>query len=214
MFGNTVKISNGNLSLILRPPKDEDIPRLVKGMSDWEVKKYLGAKGAIIESTEREWVEKAAKDMDKMVWFIEPEGEEFAIGNTALTHITNLSGSCISGCMIWDKNWWGKGVASLAHIARTWFAGRQLGRSTITSEVYSPNHGSYKAIEKVGYIQTGVQLRVRFVDGKYIDKKIFTWLNPTFVPIMYPEGLPEEYKSAVQKAEEALQKGDEWIEFV
>lgn len=214
MFGNTVKISNGNLSLILRPPNDEDIPGLVKGLSDWQVKKYLGAKGGILESTEREWIKEASKKGDSMIWFIQPENHDKAIGNTALSQIKDISGSCVSGCMIWDKSWWGQGVASLAHIARTWFAGRQLGRSTITSEVYSPNHGSYKAIEKVGYIQTGVQLRVRFVDGKYIDKKIFTWLNPTFIPIMYPEGLPEEYKSAVQRAEEALEKGDEWIEFV
>jgi RimJ/RimL family protein N-acetyltransferase len=183
-------------------------------MSDWEVKKYVGRKGGIIEESEREWIKKAAEREDSMTWFIQPEGDEKAIGNTALTHINNINGSCTSGCMIWDKKWWGKGVASLAHIVRTWFAGRQLCRSTITSEVYSLNHGSYKALEKVGYIQTGLQLRVRFVDGKYIDKKIFTWLNPTFVPVMYPEGLPEQYIEAVKKAEEALRKGDELIEFV
>jgi hypothetical protein len=31
---------------------------------------------------------------------------------------------------------------------------------------------------------------------------------------MYPEGLPEQYIEAVKKAEEALRKGDELIEFV
>jgi RimJ/RimL family protein N-acetyltransferase len=212
MFGAKVKILNNNISLTLGgPPTEEDIPEITKGMSDWEILKYLGRNVGTTIKEEREWMERTSKS-DSVIWFIRKEGR--LIGSTGLHHLDNWNGSCTSGCVIWDKSQWGLGVASLAHIVRTWFAAKQFNRLTIGSSVYTPNVASYKALEKVGYIRVGKELRVRFVDGEYIDKYIYTWLNPIFISVLYPQGIPSEYKSALKKAEETLQKGDELIKFV
>lgn len=209
MFAAKVGISNDKVSLILGgPPQKKDISIITDGLSDWEVIKYLGRTVGTSKKEEKEWFEKAAED-DSVIWLIRKEGK--LIGSTGLHHLDNWNGSCTSGCVIWDKSQWGLGVVSLAHIVRTWFAAKQFKRLTIGSSVYTPNVASYRALERVGYIRTGKELRVRFVDGEYIDRYIYTWLNPIFISTLYPEGIPSEYKDALGKAQKTLELGDQLI---
>jgi RimJ/RimL family protein N-acetyltransferase len=212
MFGPKVKISNNNISMTLGgSPTKEDIPEITNGMSDWQVLKYLGRSFGTTKKEEREWMEKTSKS-DSVIWLIRKGGK--LIGSTGLHHLDSWDGSCTSGCVIWDKSQWGNGIASLAHVVRTWFAAKQYNRHTIGSSVYVPNVASYKALEKVGYIRVGKELRVRFIDGAYVDKYIYTWLNPIYINTLYPNGVPTEYEDAVAKAKETLDKGDKLIQYV
>ena len=229
MFGNTLKVENSNLCLILRQPRENDIPYIVRGMNDWEVMRYLGRFGAMTPEIEREWIDRTARDNNSMVWTIQVhrnslfrkfkrafhrEVHQPAIGNTGIHGLGDGNNCCSTGCVIWDKNEWGNGVASLAHIARTWFAARQLGMYTIHSGVYSPNIGSWKALERVGYTRTGTVPRCRFVDGRFVDKYTYTWINPEAVNILFPEGLPPKYAEGVEKAKITLEKGDRYVKYV
>jgi RimJ/RimL family protein N-acetyltransferase len=223
MFGNTIKVEGNGLCLILRQPRENDIPKMIKGLSDWEVGKYLGAiRGGVTQEQKEEWLQKVQKDDNGLTWFIQPEQSEIAIGNTSIHGFRDLNNSCSTGCAIWDKKEWGNGIASLAHIARTWFAARQLGVYTINSSVYAPNVGSWKALERVGYIKTGIRPRCRFVDGKYTDMYLYTWTHPDRVSTLYPEGLPKEYtekekknfKDGIEKARITLEKGDKYVKYV
>jgi len=224
MFGNTLKVENNDLCLILRQPQQGDVPHIVEGMNDWEVMKYLGRFGAVTEDLEREWIQKTAKDDNSMIWTIQVERKqilrefqkknEIAIGNTGIHGFRNLNNSCSSGCMIWDKKEWGNGIASLSHIARTWFAARQLGVYTIHSEVYGPNIGSWKALERAGYTRTGEMPRCKFVDGKFVDKYTYTWIHPEAIDILFPEGIPNRYKDGIEKARVTLEKGNKYVKYV
>jgi [ribosomal protein S5]-alanine N-acetyltransferase len=210
MFGNTIEIKN----LILRQPKEGDIPGMVEGMNDWQVMKYLGRFGAMTEEMEKSWIEKTARDDNSLVWTIQIKGEDTAIGNTGIHGFRNLNNSGSTGCVIWDKKQWGKGVASLGHIARTWFAAKQLGLYTIHSEVFSPNTGSWKALERVGYTRTGVIPRCKFVDGHFVDKYTYTWINPEAVNILFPEGVPKKYKKGIKRAKKTLKKAQKYVKYV
>lgn len=211
MFGNILTICNGKLSLKLRPPKEIDIPSIAEKISDWEVKKYLGRVGGVIEKNERDWIEKVSNAQDSMIWFIEKEGCDRAIGSTGVHNIDGFNGTCTSGIVIWDKQSWGNGIASLAHIARTWFVAKQMGIKTIQSEVFALNEASYKALLKVGYFIVGTNPRIKYIDGRYIDKYNLGWLNPIFIDILYPDKVPEEYIKPLEIAREALKNGDRWI---
>lgn len=136
---------------------------------------------------------------------IVPEGSPVPVGVTSL-HKIDVFGSCSSGIVIWDQNWWGKGVASLAHLGRTLFAADYLNRLTITSSIRTVNTASFKAAVKNGYIITGVQPRSAFRQGRYLDTYNLTWLNPERIDILYPEGLPAEYREGVERARAALNK--------
>ena len=211
MFGNILTISNGKLSLKLRPAHERDIPAIAERISDWEVKKYLGRVGGVIEKNERDWVEKVSNTQDSMIWFIEGEDSDIAIGSTGVHNIDGFNGTCTSGIVIWNKESWGNGIASLAHIARTWFVGKQMGIKTIQSEVFALNEASYKALLKVGYFVVGVNPRIKYVDGRYIDKYNLGWLNPIFIDILYPDKIPDKYIKPLEIAKETLEKGDKWI---
>lgn len=214
MFGNTLKVSDGIQTLILRAPIKTDIPYMANGMADWEVKKYLGGLGAPTEEGEIRSIEETEIDRDGIVWVIQPENLDHAIGSTSLHGITDRSNGSYSGFVIWEKEWWRRGIASLSHIARAWFAARQLNRFAIHSSVFSPNTGSYKALEKVGYIRTGISPRNKVIDGVYIDTYHYTWLNPERIQILYPEGVPQEYEIQIEKARECLRKGDEYVKYI
>lgn len=214
MFGNTLKVENDNLCLILRQPREGDIPNMVEGMNDWEVMKYLGRFGSVTTNMEKEWIEKTSKDDNSIIWSIQLEGKETSIGNTGIHGFRNLNNSCSTGCLIWDKKEWGNGVASLAHIARTWFAVMQLGIYTIHSEVYSPNTGSWKALERVGYTRTGVVPRCKFVDGQFVDKFTYTLINPEAVHILFPEEPPAKYLEGIERAKVTLEKAKKYVKYV
>lgn len=213
MFGPRIEIEEGGLSLVLKPGTITDVPQMAKGFSDMLVIKYLTTTHGVTEDTEKEWMDKVARDSTKLLWFIYLKDTDFAIGSTGLHNINNHNNSCVSGFCLWDKSYWGKGIASLAHVARTWFAGTQLNRFTITSEVLEPNAGSYKALEKVGYIRTGFQPGEKFVDGHFVGKYAYTWMNPIYTNVLFPTKVPDEYLEGLKKAQNAIERGYNCIKF-
>jgi RimJ/RimL family protein N-acetyltransferase len=83
-----------------------------------------------------------------------------------------------SGIIIVDSDYWGKGIASAAHKARTWYAFRQLGLVRIKSAVRNGNEGSLKALERSGYGHVYTERNTSFVDGAYRHQYNLECLNP------------------------------------
>jgi len=203
---------NGELNLWLQPPEESDLPEVAKGFQSLKVNRYTATLFAKIMSDEKEWLEGGRKDKESLIWFLRPEGSEKVIGVTSL-HKISLGGSCTSGIVIFDPAWWGKGIASRAHLGRTLFAADYLNRFTIKSQVRTVNDGSRKALEKVGYVITGVDPCSDFREGKFLHNYILTWFHPERISLLYPEGLPQEYAEGVKKAKEALQLAREVVTF-
>lgn len=61
-----------------------------------------------------------------------------------------------SGFSLFDRDHWGKRIASTAHLGRTLFAFRELDLLAIVSAAAAPNTGSRRALQGVGYVQTGI----------------------------------------------------------
>ena len=96
------------------------------------------------------------EDDKRFLWGIYLEDSPL-IGLTEISiHQPNHMGG--SGFVLFDKTFWRKGIAGTTHVARTAFAANQLGLKTITTGVLSPNIGSQRALEGVGYFLTGVTL--------------------------------------------------------
>lgn len=212
MFGMQMQVSYGELAISLRPFAKEDLPIIVKRFSSMKVHMYtMGLFAQTLES-EEEWYQKRSQDPSSCIWAIVPQGQTEPIGTTGL-HNIDLWGSATSGIAIWDTNWWGKGVATRSHLARTLFAADYLQRYTIKSAARVNNQGSVKALLKVGYNKTGVEPRTFCRAGKYLDTQLFCWLHPERIGVLYPQGLPKRYKKGVQRAKEALAKAREVVYF-
>jgi len=211
MYGPKLRIEYDEFGITLVPPKVEWAGYYAEMMSSLKVNMWTNGLYGLTEADEREWLEKSAKDPKGVSWAIMPDGCKLPVGNTGLHDISLVNGSCTSGIVIFDPEWWGKGVASGAHIIRTGFGADNLGRSTINSTVREVNEASRKALERVGYAVTGKVLRNCFRDGEYYDTLTLTWLHPERINLLYPQGLPPEYTGAVERASQVLKKARDLV---
>lgn len=208
MFGNPLYVKTNGMGITLRPYKDPDksdeMARVAEYLSSLIVTKFAGRHAAVTERQEADWWKRASETKDSVVWAIVPEGFSHPIGTTGLHEIDPISGSCVSGIIL-DKSVWGRGIATLAHLARTWFAVEVLNRLTIQSTVRAENIASLRALKRVGYIPTGSMLRNAYILGHYVDTVTLTWLNPRAIDTLYPEELPRKYNQYVERARAALE---------
>ncbi len=205
MYGVTMKVSHNGLVVVLRALRKEDVPILVEHFSSMKVHMYTKGIFAQTLENELEWYEKNRKDPDGVTWAIQPEENEFPIGVTALHGINSRENSSSSGIIIWDPSWWGKGVASAAHLARTLFAADYLNRGTIRSSVRVANEASRRALERVGYTIWGTEPACILRANEWLDTYRLIWFHPERTDIFYPDGIPQMYQAGVERARAALE---------
>jgi RimJ/RimL family protein N-acetyltransferase len=204
MFGINMQVKHKEIVVNLRPLTKADLPILVDHFSSMKI--HLNTHGLFAQTleSEEEWYNKVRDNEDSCVWAIQPANSDSPIGVTSLNNITSRSNSCTSGIIIWDTNWWGKGVATASHLARTMFAADYLNRFTIRSEVKVQNEASRKALERVGYTVWGTEPLSVFKGGVWQDTNHLIWLNPEKISVLYPDKLPEMFVTGVEKAKIAL----------
>jgi RimJ/RimL family protein N-acetyltransferase len=81
--------------------------------------------------------------------------------------------------MIFRKEYWGKGIASSIHKARTWFAFQHLGLHRVKSAVIQGNVGSLKALSRSGYSLVYVERNEQFINGQLRHLDCLECLNPS-----------------------------------
>ncbi len=154
-FGPMMKLTTDRgLSVELAPFARDNLAVFVEGFARGTVTQYLSAHRAQTIETEQVWYDEMIKDKTKLVWGIwAADGDKRQlIGNTALTEITKEHVHyATSGIVIADKKYWGQGIASACHRARTWYAFENLGLHRIKSAVIHGNAASWRALEKCGY---------------------------------------------------------------
>jgi RimJ/RimL family protein N-acetyltransferase len=214
MFGNPMHVKIGEIGVTLRPHKESEMERLAELFSSMEIQRYLIATGAFTPKQELGWFQSTAESKDSVVWAIVPDGAKQAVGTTSLQQIHPLWGTCTSGIVIADRNYWRKGIAFNAHLCRTLFAANILNRMTIQSSARVKNIGSVKALQKVGYRISGMYDRNVFRDGEYLDTYILSWINPTKTALLYPDGVPQGLEKSLAQAKAALELAEKNVEFL
>ena len=140
----TVTTKQG-LELELAPFARDELRPFVEGFARGTVTQYFAEHRAQTLETEQAWYDKTIADKESIVWGIWAKDGETRrlIGGTSLVSITRKHvHTAISGIIIVDKNYWGKGVASASHHARTWYAFENLGLHCIKSAVVQGNVAS------------------------------------------------------------------------
>lgn len=219
MFGNAMRIELDGLGVTLRPIEKSETSQLATLLSNHIVTRYTNMISAPTVEGELKWFEKTAESHDTVIWGIVPDPLDTKTpvnqlkGITGLHNLSPISGSCTSGIIVGDPEYWGKGVAYRAHILRTYAAWTMFNRNTIQSHVRTPNKASLKALLKVGYFVSGKAYRDSFVDGKYLDTYSLTCFNPLRVSALYPEGFPnDETPELLEEMKQSLERGKRTIE--
>lgn len=192
-FGPIMRLKVGELSIELAPFTKESATDFVSleaggGMQQHSVFRYLGQSGALVAEDEQEWYEKVRTDKNSLVWgiwLVEGGGDTLKrtlIGNSSLSEIesghSQLIRQATSGSLIFRKEYWGKGIASAAHKARTWYAFQHLGLHRIKSAVIQANGGSRTALERSGYTFVYTERNEQYSDGHFQHLDCLECLNP------------------------------------
>lgn len=153
------------------------------GMQSYPVVRFLGRQTAPVLEDELEWYDSVRANKDSMIWgiWIVENKQRKLIGTSGLNAIehgrTGIK-QATSGVLIFDKEYWGKGIASYIHKARTWFAFRELGITRIKSAVIQGNIASLKALEKSGYTHVYVERNTCYTAGELRHQDNLECINP------------------------------------
>lgn len=182
-FGPIMRFSaKDNLQVELAPIAKEDLAAFVSpGMQQAGVFRYLGRQTAPVLEDEHEWFEKVRTQNDSIVWgiWITEGRKKKLIGSSGLHSIERQHiFQATSGSLIFDPSYWGKGIASSAHKARTWYGFWYMGLVRIKSAVIHGNVGSRTALERSGYFFHSLERNVEFVDGRLHHMDNLECLNP------------------------------------
>lgn len=193
-FGPIMRFKVGELDIELAPIPREAASEFINlghggGLQRHTIFRYLGRDAAPVFEDESEWLEKVRTAEDSLVWGIwniETEDgvtKRTLIGNSALSRIdkdghSRLIRQAMSGSMIFRPEFWGKGVASAAHKARTWYAFKHMGLHRINSAVIQANGGSRRALERSGYTFVYTERNEQYGDGKFHHLDYLECVNP------------------------------------
>jgi len=182
-FGPIMRLKVGELEIELAPLGREDMERFISpGMNQASVSNYLSRRTGNTLEDEYEWFEKTRKESDSIIWgiFDITDGKRIVIGTTGITGLTNEPlKQATSGVLIFDRDYWGKGIATHIHKARTWYLFRQVGLVRIKSAVIHGNVASLKALETSGYSVVYTERNTTFGDGKLRHQDNLECLNPS-----------------------------------
>ncbi|HMI09259.1 MAG TPA: GNAT family N-acetyltransferase [Candidatus Saccharimonadales bacterium] len=181
-FGPIMQLQVGDLKVELAPLTKDNMPEFINpGMQQASVTRYLSRRSAPVLEDEQEWFERIREEKESLTWgiYVVESDERILIGDTTLFDITkNHIHQATSGSMIFRHEYWGKGIASSIHKARTWYAFQHLGLHRIMSAVYQGNVASLKALQKSGYDLVYIERNTSFIDGTLRHQDNLECLNP------------------------------------
>ncbi len=181
-FGPIMQFTVDGLQIELAPISKETLKDFVDpGMQQFSVMRYMGMESTYTLEDEEEWYDRIRKDTSRLLWgiWVIENGTRTIIGTTALNEITHKHiRQSTTGSMIFRTEYWGRGIASAAHKARTWYAFHHLGLHRLKSAVLIDNHGSRKALSRSGYTYVYTERNESFVEGKLMHLDCFECLNP------------------------------------
>ena len=207
-----IKVSS-NLNIKLAPFSKEDVRAFIEdgGMQKRSVTRYINLNFAPSLETEQEWYDKTVKDPTSLVWGIWDNSSDKPklIGNTALTKLEEFPvRRMTSGSVIFNTNYWGRGIATAIHKARTWYGFKEMNLAQIKSAVATGNIASKKALEKSGYFYHSTDRNEHFTNGSLRHLENLECLNPSKIAWDNWWGDDEPTSSALAAkviTEEALQ---------
>lgn len=211
-FGSIMRVAVGELTIELAPLNRDVMGEFIRpGMQSGVITKYLETKAKVLED-EYEWYEKVRTDDTSRtwgIWVVHGDDREL-IGTSSLHSLDkDFFYQAGSGSLIFKHGYWGKGIATAIHRARTWYAFNVMGIDRIWSEVILGNVASRRALEHSGYYVIGVKRNAQFVDGKLRHMDRLECVNPT--PAVWKRWWGDDRPSkAARDARMRAQQAMEW----
>jgi RimJ/RimL family protein N-acetyltransferase len=160
----------------------------LRWMNDPEVTKYLMRVYPMTAREEDEWMDSQGKDSKNVALAIHTLDEDKFIGTIGLHAIDLINRNAVTGTVIGDKDYQGKGYGTDAKMLLLDFAFNELDLDVIMSKVLAFNDRSLAYGKKCGYEECGRIPGWIRRQGKRHDEVILTVTQERWRPLW------EEYK--------------------
>lgn len=177
--------------VILRPVQEEDLSQFQVWVNDPEVSQYLGQFLPASMEDERAWLSRISKStgQDVTVALVDRKNNTL-IGSMGLHKIDHRNGTAVTGALIGNKKYWGKGYGSEAKMLLLEFAFNELNLRKVYSYVLEYNARSLAYAHKCGYVEEARLPKHYYRKGQYWDQVILA---------VYREHWEELWKTYSQK---------------
>ncbi|WP_295893837.1 GNAT family protein [uncultured Vibrio sp.] len=167
-------------TLTIRLITQEDLKDIITMLGNPNVAKYLFFAPAPVEMYEGFFnpiIENTQEAVEKGEW---PENPTAIIrdldgnymGMTGLPAVMFMQGNFEVGYQL-AEHAWGQGIATLACAFMTRLAFTELNAHKVTADCYLSNVGSYKTMEKCGYILEGTQKDYYKLESGFDDRVLY-----------------------------------------
>jgi RimJ/RimL family protein N-acetyltransferase len=162
----------------LCPRNSKHVEYYTRWNNDPIVRKYLRN---ILPITLEEQKSRAESRIQRLSDYISLEiwhkKDKKPIGVVGLNHINWVNRWANAFMHIGEKEYWGKNVATEAIRLLLKYAFNELNLNKIHGGAAIDNIGSWSVAEKIGFIFEGIEIDEFYVDGKYIDAKVYRLLK-------------------------------------
>ncbi len=168
-------------SVYLRPLEVEDAAVMQPWMNDHAVIRNLVIHKPTNLQTEEEFVRRAAKRDEQIVFGIVIRRTDRLIGTTGFHAIRWKDRSVGFGIEIGVKSLWGRGHGTEATRLMVEYAFQTLNMNRVWLKVYEDNDGARRAYERVGFRKEGVLREEAWREGRYWDSVLMSLLRDEWV---------------------------------
>jgi RimJ/RimL family protein N-acetyltransferase len=151
----------------LAPIKPEHLEHYIQWFADPQVTRFLARDAPPTPKEEEEWLESVGRSDKDVIWGLFAQEEH--IGSTGIHGINWRSRHAVTGTLIGDRSWWGRGIATESMELRNRYAFEELGLEKLVTHVFEGNTASRRALEHVGYLTVGVHRRHEYRNGVWWD---------------------------------------------
>lgn len=153
----------------LRPLEKDDLPALLKLMTNRKLGELTGEIFPLTEKELYEFYERCQKT-DNRVWFliIDKESQNI-IGETGLLRISYPWRTSDFSLIIFDQNYWGNGYGKEASQLMLDYAFHSLNLNRLGIGVVGFNERALKFWKSIGFVEEGIQREGYFCRGEFSD---------------------------------------------
>ena len=150
---------------------DEEIEIFTQWVNDFQVTDYIGVTSGICTlASEKEYLEKMAKDTENRDFNIVDLATDKIIGTTGLKEFNWINRSASLGIFIGEAEYRSKGYGTEALNILLEYAFRYLNLHSIRLTLLDVNERAHKCYLKCGFKDTGCDRDEIFLNGKYHNK--------------------------------------------
>lgn len=170
--------------IYMRPIELTDAPTLQRYANDPIVRKTISNQYPYSLLSEEEWIKKISKESEKdVVLAMLLQDTDQLIGVMGLHKISAKDRTAMTGALIGNEEWRGKGYGTEAKMIFLEYAFNELNLRKICSHALAFNIASLRFNEKCGYKEEGRQKKHVFVNGDYVDLVFTAVFREDFMPL-------------------------------